>query len=199
MNQFRITTTEDQRVFLTSDTHFGHENIIRYCGRPFANADEMDAEMIRRWNLTVRPGDVVLHLGDFAYKTRRGISEVLAQLNGIKYLVQGNHDDTKKIQKAEGFEQIAFGVMENNVLPGQCMLWINDQAVAILSHYPLTADHAAHRHLLPIFFGHIHTSPIKPITSGPHDVVGTYDVGVDSNEFYPVPLDVAKRRAWRTV
>lgn len=44
-------------IWLISDTHFGHENIIGYCGRPFANAAEMDEAMIERWNATVKPSD----------------------------------------------------------------------------------------------------------------------------------------------
>jgi calcineurin-like phosphoesterase family protein len=50
----------------TSDTHFSHVNIIRYCDRPFATVDEMNAEMIARWNDTVAPADDVWHLGDLA-------------------------------------------------------------------------------------------------------------------------------------
>ena len=56
-------------VFFTSDHHFGHQNIIRHCQRPFGGAAEMDEELIRRWNERVRPGDEVYHLGDFALTT----------------------------------------------------------------------------------------------------------------------------------
>lgn len=53
------------RTFFTSDSHFGHANIIRYCQRPFADADEMDSALIRIWNSVVDPRDTVYHLGDF--------------------------------------------------------------------------------------------------------------------------------------
>ena len=39
-----------QKIFFTADTHFGHENVIRFDNRPFASVEEMDAEMIRQWN-----------------------------------------------------------------------------------------------------------------------------------------------------
>ena len=51
--------------FFTADEHYGHTNIIRYCDRPFASAEEMDAEIIRRHNEIVGSQDVVIHAGDF--------------------------------------------------------------------------------------------------------------------------------------
>lgn len=54
-------------VFFTADPHFGHTNIIRYENRPFASAEEMDQELIRRWNETVSPEDTVYLLGDFSF------------------------------------------------------------------------------------------------------------------------------------
>ena len=55
-------------IFVTSDNHFGHENIIKHCRRPFANAEAMDECMIDRWNSTVGPDDDVFHLGDIAHR-----------------------------------------------------------------------------------------------------------------------------------
>ena len=49
--------------FFTSDTHFGHANVIKFDNRPFANIEEHDEELVRRWNAVVKPGDVVCHLG----------------------------------------------------------------------------------------------------------------------------------------
>ena len=58
-----------QKIFFTADTHFGHENVIQFDKRPFASADEMDKEMIRRWNNKVGNGDLVYVLGDMIWKT----------------------------------------------------------------------------------------------------------------------------------
>ena len=53
-------------LWLTSDLHFGHENIIRYCDRPFADVDAMNRALVDRWNEVVGDDDVVWVLGDFA-------------------------------------------------------------------------------------------------------------------------------------
>ena len=81
-------------LWFTSDTHFGHENIIKYCNRPFANAQEMDEILVSRWNERVKPSDHIYHLGDVTMARNsqgRGL-EILARLNGHKRLIMGNHD-----------------------------------------------------------------------------------------------------------
>lgn len=67
----QIPTFAPDEVWFTSDTHFGHENIIRFCNRPFRNAEEMNAELIRRWRETVPKDGIVFHLGDFAHGSSR--------------------------------------------------------------------------------------------------------------------------------
>jgi calcineurin-like phosphoesterase family protein len=79
--------------FYVADTHFGHNEVITHCKRPFADAAEMDEAMIARWNERVKPTDIVYHLGDFAVgcdvEHARAIFE---RLHGRKYLIIGNHD-----------------------------------------------------------------------------------------------------------
>ena len=53
-------------TFFTSDTHFGHNNIIEYCKRPYTSVEEMDAALEKNWNEVVKPDDLVYHLGDLA-------------------------------------------------------------------------------------------------------------------------------------
>ncbi len=79
-------------LWFTSDLHFGHENIIRYCDRPFADAAEMDAELVRRWNERVAPGDTVWVLGDVALGPIHRSLALVGDLAGDKRLVAGNHD-----------------------------------------------------------------------------------------------------------
>lgn len=83
-------------VFLTSDTHFGHAGVCKFLRgdgtklRPWDNPDEMDEEMVKRWNETVKPNDKVYHLGDVVIN--RKALKTLARLNGDKVLIKGNHD-----------------------------------------------------------------------------------------------------------
>lgn len=80
----------NQKVFLISDTHFGHTNILKYATRPFSSVEEMDEAMVENWNATVGPYDKVYHLGDVTMG-RRALS-ILSRLNGRKILIKGNHD-----------------------------------------------------------------------------------------------------------
>ena len=79
-------------TWFTSDLHVGHANIIKYCGRPFADVDHMDAELARRWRERVMPDDVVWVLGDVAMGTIADSLALVASLPGEKHLVAGNHD-----------------------------------------------------------------------------------------------------------
>ena len=77
----------------TSDHHFGHANIIRYCARPFANADAMNRAMVDRWNDVVDDSDEVWILGDLVWGSSwRTMAGCVARLRGRKVLVPGNHD-----------------------------------------------------------------------------------------------------------
>ena len=84
-------------VFLVSDTHFGHLGVCKFLRndgvtklRPWTDPNEMDEEMVKRWNDRVRPNDKVYHLGDVVIN-RKSLS-ILGRLNGDKVLIRGNHD-----------------------------------------------------------------------------------------------------------
>jgi len=81
-------------TWFTSDTHYGHTNIVERFAvpRPFASIEEHDEVLVRNWNETVAPDDEIFHLGDFAYKCHpKRMAEIFARLNGRKHLVVGNH------------------------------------------------------------------------------------------------------------
>lgn len=80
-------------LFVTSDHHIHHANIIKYCNRPFVDVDEMHKFMIEEWNSVVTPDDIVIHLGDYTCGgTKEEIKAITDQLNGTKILILGNHD-----------------------------------------------------------------------------------------------------------
>lgn len=93
------------KIFFTSDTHFGHANIIKYCNRPFASVEEMNEGIIQKWNAVVSPGDVVYHLGDFAMGHKDNVN-IRKRLNGKVILVKGNHDKKDAVHLAAGFDEI---------------------------------------------------------------------------------------------
>ena len=100
-------------IFFTSDTHFSHFNIIDFCKRTiyeiggvvpacYSRADacgKMNDLIVQRWNEKIGPTDEVYHLGDFAFCSPKIADQILCKLNGIKYLIRGNHD--RKIIKRE--------------------------------------------------------------------------------------------------
>ena len=81
------------KVFFTGDLHFGHENVIAFDDRPFKSVEEMDAELIKRWNAKVGKDDLVYVLGDMIWKTRNNDAhKIIKSLNGKIILIKGNHD-----------------------------------------------------------------------------------------------------------
>ena len=101
------------RIWVISDTHFGHENIYKFVAadgrrvRPeFSNAIDADAEMVRRWNAVVRREDHIYHLGDVCMDTARHLA-IVGHLFGHKRLILGNHDKGKMTEyMAAGFQKI---------------------------------------------------------------------------------------------
>lgn len=88
------------RIFLISDLHLNHENIIRYCKRPFRTKKEMNEALVNNWNSIVRTSDLIFFLGDLAFGTNiRSIDYWLNKLNGKKVFIRGNHD-TQPFTKA---------------------------------------------------------------------------------------------------
>ena len=136
-------------VFLTSDTHFGHAGVCRFTEadgvtkiRPWTDPDEMDEEMIKRWNATVRPNDKVYHLGDVVIN-RKSLS-TLSRLNGDKVLIRGNHDIFRDDEYRVYFRELrAYHVMNG----------------MILSHIPL---HEASLGRFGVnIHGHLHSNRVK--------------------------------------
>jgi len=91
-------------IWITSDHHFGHKNIIKYAGRPFESVEEMDTVMKNQWNLMVKVFDIVIHLGDFALTSKTRRSEIRNSLKGTIILIGGaSHDHSKYKMSREGF------------------------------------------------------------------------------------------------
>ncbi len=160
------------KTFFIADTHFGEAEILRYENRPFTNVDEMDAAMIERWNAAVRPKDIVYHLGDFGADGRE--AALLAKLNGVKYLVRGNHDPYSNAAYRE------FGFAE--VYDHPILL----EGFWLLSHEPLYVNtNMPYANL----FGHVHASSVFRDFSPQHVCVSVERIGYE-----PLGFDEIKRR-----
>ena len=183
----QIYKFEPKKVYFTSDTHFGHENIIRYCGRPFRNAEEMNAELIRRWRETVPEDGIVFHLGDFAHGGSRLWNDILHALTGRKYLILGNHDMKALRQGYMGqFEHVAQ----------QMTIKVGGQTI-VLNHNPFLCYGGSYRDVWQLF-GHVHSGPASH-TSLDHPRLRMlfslqYDVGVDNNDFRPISFAEVKAK-----
>jgi len=109
-------------VFLVSDTHFGHAGVCKFTEsdgvtkiRPWTDPQEMDEEMVKRWNETVRPNDKVYHLGDVVIN-RKSLS-IMSRLNGDKVLIRGNHDIFRDDEYRQHFRELrAYHVMNGMIL-----------------------------------------------------------------------------------
>ena len=159
--------------YYIADPHFGHENIIRLCNRPFSTVEEMDEVMIRNWNAVVKPADDVYIGGDFSYRSKNAI-EILDSLNGFKHLVIGNHD-TKNLKNPEFRSRF--------VEIGDILTAKENGIRIIICHYPMVAWNGMYREAWH-FFGHIHNNENnaqKIMRTIPKSV----NIGVDCIGFTP--------------
>lgn len=166
------------KVWIVADTHFNHSNIILYENRPFKDKDEMNAALIKQWNETVAPEDIVYHLGDVIFGGKAIKEGILKQLNGYKILRCGNHDNrTTKNQWKNYFDE----VYEDDILYEDLCL----------SHYPLS-DYEMER-LLAIglikgnVHGHVH-SQIEGLDQTKYKCVS-----VELTDYRPIDFDEVKK------
>jgi calcineurin-like phosphoesterase family protein len=161
-------------VWVISDTHFGHEKACTVFKRddgsplrPFTSAEEMDEELVRRWNDCVRPGDRVYHLGDVVI--RRQHIDILGRLNGRKALVRGNHDIFELKLYAKYFDQI-YGVKVFDDM--------------ILSHIPLHPESIARWGFN--VHGHLHANSMND----PRYLC----VSVEQTDYRPITLEQVRAK-----
>lgn len=97
----------DRKIWLTSDFHFGHNNCINYCSRPFSNTSEMNINLIKNYNKLVSNEDIVYILGDISFLNTKSTTEIIKSLKGYKFLIKGNHDPkTNTAYRKMGFIEV---------------------------------------------------------------------------------------------
>ena len=166
-------------TFYISDPHLGHENIIKFCNRPFSCADEMDEAIIDNWNSRVTNGDTVRIMGDLMFRNRKHPEEYLSRLKGKKHLIVGNHDKAwmKKVDLSRWFESV------------EMMTFFTDGDRKItMCHYPMMSWPFSN-HDGWMIYGHIHENTNMDYWSLIARNDHMLNAGVDINGFAPVTFE----------
>jgi calcineurin-like phosphoesterase family protein len=200
MNELKIT--EKDKLFFTSDTHWGHENILRYCNRPFKNVQEMNQALIDNWNSVVNKDDIVIHCGDFAWGDPRDYNNIIAQLHGTIILIKGNHDriqfngNWKDFRLYEGYLNLSIADEDSE----------SKRQLVTACHFPMLSWYQSHRGAWHVY-GHWHNRAVndyEPTGNEISDYVKeeyfyaryarptSYDVGVDGNGYTPLSYKQVK-------
>lgn len=173
----------DHKVLFTSDTHFTHSNIIKYCNRPFESVKEMDDCLIDNWNSIVNKGDTVYHLGDFGFTPKaktegiERLQKICNRLKGNIILIKGNHDTN--VDKVKRFDIIKdYHVIHSH------------NTRFVLFHYPMRSWQFMNHGSLHLF-GHCHSN------MPPH--YKSFDIGIDNvakifgsgkqSDYRPITID----------
>ena len=175
---YTLNIEDPDKLFLTSDSHYGHFNICKYCHRPFQSRSEMDQTLIKNWNEVVPEDGIVVHCGDFMLPHNEDIKEYnkyLNQLHGRVLLLRGNHD------------RASLDWVSDKLIAVRDQAMIVVDGVKIFAqHYPCAAFNGDYH-----VYGHIHTLADGTCYGIDGDVTkvmrkNTYDVGVDQNGYTPV-------------
>lgn len=170
------------KTWVTSDLHFGHKNIMKFCpvtrARYRDDVDYMTEAMIAEWNNKVQPGDLVYILGDVAFLPSAKAVSIMHRLNGDKILVEGNHD--RKLLNDPVFRRCFVEVHK------YLDINYNGHKIAMF-HYPIAEWDQMHRGALH-FHGHLHGG-----VSG-LEKYRAFDAGMDATGEVVVSMDYAINR-----
>ena len=166
--------TVKQRIFFTSDTHYGSKNIIKYCNRPYSSVEEMNEAIINNFNSRVTKHDLTYFLGDNVWG-HNNYKAFFEQLNGQKIIILGNHDNKQSYKK----------LLIDNVISGLYDIKhiTVDNDFITLCHYPMRSWNRAY-HGSYMLYGHVHNT----IT----DYGRSCDVGIDKWNYHPVSWEELK-------
>jgi len=160
-----------RKIWFTTDPHYGHWNIVKYCNRPFSSIEEMNKTLIDKWNSVIKPEDLVYVVGDITMSySKKKMKEIFDQLNGEKILIKGNHDKKATIP-IDSFVEIH----DRLHITGENYDFI-------LVHDPAEAA-ANHETDQKYICGHLHSYPEDRMYRN------WFDAGVDGNNFTPISLE----------
>lgn len=188
MKVLKLKHHDRERVFITSDLHFCHPNILKFARFEFENIQDMEREMIRRWNEVVTFNDVVFVLGDIFWKKPECETHKLIQKLHARriYIVPGNHDFVYPPKREDLLKDPRVIILDDVVA---LHLYRADGEIfeIYLSHFPLgTWPHrpqgAYNLH------GHLHSDPTGHNNEYYSELPKQKDIGMDSNNLYPYDI-----------
>jgi len=143
-----VVYTNINNLYLWSDIHFGHKNIIKYSNRPFESIQQMEDAFVKNYTDKITNDDVVIWGGDIGFMKAGFLNEIIRPLPGKKILIVGNHDLDRS------FNLLAFDCFDETHL---CLPLVVDNIKFVITHYPLTRvpEDCYNIH------GHIHTNLIN--------------------------------------
>lgn len=173
------------KTYITSDLHFGHSNIMKFCpvtrARFNNDVEYMNEAMIKEWNEIVEAEDTIYILGDVAFMPATKAALILKRLNGRKILIEGNHD--RKALKDLNFQK-AFAEVH------KYLDIVYNGTKCVMFHYPIAEWDQMHRGSVH-FHGHLHGNP------NGLDGYRALDVGMDATGWIVLEMEDAIRRAMK--
>jgi calcineurin-like phosphoesterase family protein len=192
----KIVLEKGQRLFFTSDTHYGHSNICsattNWTGaenmtRKFSSLDKMNDELVFWINQRVGENDILFHLGDWSFGGFENIEEFRNRIvcKNI-HLVLGNHDE--HINRNKDNIQRLFTSVNHYInldirrpsIKGKGQM---DKYRFILCHFPIASWDGMNNGVMHLH-GHVHLPKHQRIGNG-----RSLDVGVDGNGLEPISLN----------
>ena len=147
--------------FFTGDQHYFHSAIIKYTNRPFESVEDMNEELVERFNSKVSKEDITVHAGDFSFGTKQQTTEIIKQLNGNHIFIRGCHDHWMSTGKYLWQKKI-------------------DDCYVVACHYPMRSWPRSFHGSIQLH-AHVH-GRLLPLPN-------QLDVGVDCWDYYPVSFD----------
>lgn len=173
--------------YYISDTHFGHENLLKLSRSPFSSVEKMDEAMIKNWNDKVKNSDTVYIIGDLIYKSAKDPQWYLDRLNGKKILILGNHDDSwlRRVDASKYFIEVTR--LKEATVEGRHVTFC---------HYPMLEWRDSRKigsHKLGyLIYGHIHNR-VSPLYRPLFEIGNALNAGADINGYAPVTFEELQR------
>lgn len=167
----------ETKTFYISDTHWCHKNLIKFGNRPFSTIEEMNLELVHRWNSVIGLNDTVWHLGDFALGSTKSVQHIFHALHGNIHLCRGNHE--KSILKPAHLRALLKEIVDYKEL-------VDQGRKVILMHYPIESWRGKNRESIHLH-GHVHKGTDRFEQSS--KIKNRYNVNCEFIDYTPKTLE----------